>query len=212
MIALQSAKQPSSSDQLPVDYGNIDRTMAAASKVFNTNELLDLILQQLDSSDTGVSKRVTLTCKSFKATIDSSPALRQRTNFAFYRTVSQPTFWARESLTDLQKLHEYHNLKTNKRFHDFYLPDTTHAVASDMFFFASYGDDGTFERYRNNMLFRNTRVCDGPLEQVDFWIRTGFKGQVAVAPGQDITFGQLFDEVARIRIDNAEPSRASCSR
>jgi hypothetical protein len=52
----------------------------AASQVFNTPELLDLLLSKLDAKN--VLLNASLVCRAFKASIDSSPTINKTLDFA----------------------------------------------------------------------------------------------------------------------------------
>lgn len=193
------------------------------SQVFNTPELLDLILQQLDYGEKNVLAAVKLTCKGFKSSFDASPTLQKRTEFAIFGTAPLPPVGPRRKYSKRQLRRRTKAMEAEDDVHEaarrkYYLSRCNVHVqglswvdsslsnpTTNVFAFNSWRTTsglGAFERYRASTTFRNLRVCNEPLQGLRWLFEkpcgtSPVEHIVQVAEGEELTFGRLLDEVAR---------------
>jgi hypothetical protein len=79
-----------------VNTSVVRMTTDAASQVFNTPELLELLLSELEVK--GVLLRASLVCRAFKTSIDSSPTIKKILEFAVVDATSTALRAARDSI------------------------------------------------------------------------------------------------------------------
>jgi hypothetical protein len=178
-----------------VNTSVVHMTTGVASQVFNTPELLDLILSKLEAKD--VLLRASLVCRAFKTSIDSSPTINENLEFALIDAVFVAVINMGRIYHYSRGLLLYSNL-----------------ARPPMFFLALDFHELPIKRYLSSPSFRKLRML-GTSSQCDFSsvselsvyepAERGFRIKKFVSPDkreEKVTIVELLEKaIARLEID-----------
>lgn len=176
----------------------------AISNVFNTAELLSIIVEQLPHHD--LLKNARLTCKGFDAVIKSSPVISKRTSFAINARESDPAAKVNVGIKELH-ISPWNTMR-------FGFKDRSDVGATSF--------DNQFAHNIHKLSasngFRNLRVCDEAVYKVEVnvafkesreWYNRSshpsgrpslkHKFELQSAPDNKLTFGAILDQVDSCR-------------